>query len=151
MVPNLKRPLALGAALLVTACAPTTSNQQPATDAIPARAERAIETLLDGFDRDAAMGHVEFMSRYWRLAGNDGFDQSLDRIYERLIEGGFTMDGRTRGGADGPPVAPARIHSYPNQGHGWDHTVGTLAQGAVTTAVSVVRHPAADRPGRGAT
>jgi aminopeptidase YwaD len=129
MVRNLKRLLALTLALSVAACAPATGYRLPATDPdpVPERAERAIDLVLEGFDREAAMGHVEFMSRYWRLAGNDGFDQSIDRIHERLIEGGFTMDGRRRGGADGPPVAPARIHSYPNQGHGWDHTVGTLA------------------------
>ncbi|HEX6323096.1 MAG TPA: hypothetical protein VFZ36_05170, partial [Vicinamibacterales bacterium] len=121
--------LVLGAGAVLGACAParSTSTQHLAAERVPARAERAIDIVLEGFDRDAAMGHVEFMSRYWRLAGNDGFDQSIDRVYERLIAGGFTMDRRTRGLADDPPVAPVRIHSYPNQGHGWDHTVGTLA------------------------
>lgn len=114
---------------LAGGCAParSISPQQPAFDPVPARAERAIDSLLARFDRDAAMGHVRFMSQYWRLAGNDGFDQSIDRVYERLISSGLAIDARDRGGADGAPIAHARIHSYPNQGQGWDHTIGTLA------------------------
>ena len=113
MVSRVTRPLALALALSVTACAAGNRVPVPVTDRIPARAERAIDVVLDGFDRDAAMGHVQFMSQYWRLAGNDGFDRSIDRIHQRLIDAGFAAD--------------ARIHSYPNQGQGWDHSAGTLA------------------------
>jgi aminopeptidase YwaD len=42
------------------------------------------------FDRRAAMSTVEFMSQYWRLAGNAGFDASIDRARARLIDAGFT-------------------------------------------------------------
>jgi aminopeptidase YwaD len=104
----------------------TSTSTQPA-DPVPAPAERAIDLLLAGFDRGSAMAHVEFMSRYWRLAGNDGFDRSIDRVYERLIGSGFAMDARGAGGADGAPLSHARVHSYPNQGQGWDHTAGTVA------------------------
>lgn len=142
MVRNLTRPLALGAALSVAACAPATSSQPPTTARVPARAERAIETLLDGFNRDAAMDHVRFMSRFWRLAGNDGFDQSIDRLYERLLSAGFAIDTRSTR-ADGPYAAPVRVHAYPNPGHGWDHTVGTLAivnaDGSETAVLSKAR------------
>lgn len=113
MVSRVTRPLALALTLSVTACAAGNRVPVPVTDRIPARAERAIDVVLDGFDRDAAMGHVQFMSQYWRLAGNDGFDRSIDRIHQRLIDAGFAAD--------------ARIHSYPNQGQGWDHSAGTLA------------------------
>lgn len=102
-------------------------NREPKAEPVPARAERAIDTILQDFNRDAAMGHVRFMSQFWRLAGNDGFDDSIDRLYERLLSSGFAMDGRGTTGADGPGASPARIHSYPNQGHGWDHSAGTLA------------------------
>lgn len=126
MVRHLIRPLALGVALSVAACAPAAGNRLPVAGPVPARAERAIGTLLDGFNRDAAMDHVRFMSRFWRLAGNEGFDQSIDRLYERLLSAGFAIDTRSTL-ADGPDVAPVRVHAYPNPGRGWDHTVGTLA------------------------
>jgi aminopeptidase YwaD len=113
----------LGAA----SCARMTGNGVAPGDRIPARAERAIDTLLERFDRDAAMGHVRFMSGYWRLPGNDGFDLSIDRIEERLVASGFAVDRRGTRGADGPKAFPVRVHTYPNQGHGWDYSVGTLA------------------------
>jgi len=88
------------------------------------------------------MGHVEFMSRYWRLAGNDGFDLSIDRVYQRLLASGYAMDGRSTA-ADGAPLSHARVHSYPHQGHGWDHSAGTLAligvDGGETTVLSKER------------
>lgn len=103
--------------VMTAACAshgaPSAGNRQPATDRIPVRAERAIDILLASFDRDAAMGHVAFMAPKWRLAGNDAFDQSLDRIHVRLRASGF--------------ASHARMHAYPNTGHGWDHATGTLA------------------------
>ena len=142
MVRDLTKPLAFGAAQLLAACAPTTANRLPPTDRVPERAERAIETLLAGFDRDAAMGHVRFMSGYWRLAGNDGFDESIDRLHERLLSSGFAMDRRGTRGADGPAASPARIHTYPNPGHGWDHSGGTLsivAAGGETVVLSKER------------
>jgi aminopeptidase YwaD len=113
-------------AMAVSACATAPRVRQAAADRLPPRAEQAIDVILSGFDQNAAMEHVEFMSQYWRLAGNDGFDQSLDRLYERLLISGFAMDRRGPRGADSPPASPARIHSYPNDGHGWDHTEGTL-------------------------
>jgi hypothetical protein len=138
-----RRALALGFAVSVAACAPTTSNQKPATDPVPARAERAIDTLLAGFDRHAAMEHVRFMSQYWRLAGNEGFDRSLDRIHERLISSGFAMDTRGNGAPDGAPLAHVRVHAYPNQGHGWDHSIAALslinADGSSTLVLSKAR------------
>jgi hypothetical protein len=126
----MRRLLTVTTVVLAAGCAthngPPTVHRPLPTDAIPVRAERAIDVLLEGFDRAAAMGHVEFMSQYWRLAGNDGFDKSIDRIHERLLASGFADDRRGTA-VDGPGAAPARLHGYPNQGHGWDHSVGTLA------------------------
>lgn len=120
-----------------------TANRIPPTDQVPARAERAIDTLLAGFDRDAAIGHVAFMAPMWRLAGNDGFDKSIDRIHERLLAAGFADDrrGEPRGRFD---VPRARVHEYPNSGHGWDHSTGTLAivhqDGGETVVLSKEMH-----------
>ena len=43
-----------------------------------------INALWSSFDERAAMGHVQFISQYWRLPGNSGYDKSLDRVAERL-------------------------------------------------------------------
>src|SRR3982750_3216834 len=48
-----------------------------------------IDALWAGFDQQAAFGHVEFISQYWRLPGNHGYDVSIDRIRERLTGAGF--------------------------------------------------------------
>ena len=143
----MRRALAAAVAVLAAACAarqsPATSNPQPTTSLVPVRAERAIDSLIEGFDRDAAMGHVEFMSRFWRLAGNDGFDQSIDRIQQRLLASGFADDRRgTPRARFGEPTA--RVHAYPNPGHGWDHAEGTLAivkaDGTETPVLSKAQH-----------
>ncbi|MDQ3071331.1 MAG: M28 family peptidase [Acidobacteriota bacterium] len=122
-------PLAIAAIVTIASCAMRPGRVQTPEIRIdrlvPARAEKAIDVMLAGFDWQAAMGHVEFMSRFWRLAGNDGFDQSLDRIQERLLSSGFALDARSTL-AEGPYRAPVRAHTYPNPGHGWDYSVGTL-------------------------
>src|SRR3989304_6277263 len=42
-----------------------------------------IDRVWDGFDREAAIDQVRFMDQYWRLAGNEGFDKSIDRVKAR--------------------------------------------------------------------
>ncbi|MDQ3170882.1 MAG: hypothetical protein M3Q55_12145, partial [Acidobacteriota bacterium] len=124
------RRIAASLLVLSAACAVRSPRLPEATNPVdrlvPQRAERAIDTLLASFDRTEAMGHVEFMSPFWRLAGNDGFDMSIDRLEGRLLGAGFVVDIRHTP-ADGPGAAPARVLSYANSGHGWDHSAGTLA------------------------
>jgi hypothetical protein len=82
------------------------------------------------FDRRAAMSTVRFMSQYWRLAGNTGFDASIDRARARLIAAGYAARPMpsTPGAAPTPIDKPSVwIEEYPNGGKGWDHSVGTLA------------------------
>ena len=63
---------------------------------------------------------MEFISQFWRLPGNHGYDVSIDRIRERLTSAGFVA------GADGS--APhAWVDEYPNPGRAWDYSVGTVA------------------------
>jgi hypothetical protein len=60
------------------------------------------------------MDIVTFMDRYWRVAGNTGFNASVDRLKTGLLEAGFR---------DGQPPAPASaawIGEYPNGGNGWE-------------------------------
>ncbi len=76
---------------------------------------------------------VAFMDRYWRLAGNPGFNASIDHIRDRLVAAGFAS-----GGDAGPSTRPdrvslrtgpatVRVDEFPNPGRGWDYRVGTLA------------------------
>ena len=92
----------------------------PGPESLPPSAERAYRAVSGRFDRDAAMGIVEFMDRYWRVAGNPGFNASIDRIRDRLVAAGFTA-----GGVDAP--ATVRVDEFPNPSRGWDYRVGTLA------------------------
>jgi hypothetical protein len=66
------------------------------------------------------MGIVEFMDRYWRVAGNPGFNASVDRIRDQLVAAGFTA-----GGVDA--AATVRVDEFPNTGRGWDYRAGTLS------------------------
>lgn len=98
---------------LCTACAQ--GRRQPAAEAAPGElppgAERAYRALASRFDRDAAMDVVEFMQQYWRVAGNPGFNASIDHIRERLR-------------AARVPVV--RVDEYPAGSPGWDYATGSL-------------------------
>jgi hypothetical protein len=87
--------------------------------ALPPSAERAYRAVVSRFDPDAAFEIVSFMDQYWRLAGNRGFNASIDHLRDRLLLAGFSPL------VDGLP-GTLRIDEFPNSGHGWDHRVGTL-------------------------
>ena len=72
--------------------------------AIPPGAERAYAAVKDRVDPDAAMGIVRIMDSYWRLAGNPGFNASIESIQAAL-------------GAAG--LAP-RVDAFPARSRGWD-------------------------------
>lgn len=118
----MKRALSLiVAAALATSCgaartAPPTPSARAST--IPPGAERAYRAISTRFDRKAALGVVSFMDQYWRLAGNPGFNASIDHIGERLAAAGF-------GGA--ASVGTVRLDEFAGGGHGWDYRTGTLA------------------------
>ncbi len=67
------------------------------------------------------MDVVRFMDRYWRIAGNPGFNASIDEIRRRLVADGFA--------AEDVPGARAftRVREFPASTPGWDYTVGTVA------------------------
>lgn len=94
----------------------------PPTDAhpLPLVAVRAYDAIAPVFPREAAMAVVAFMQQYWRLAGNPGYNASLDEIRQRLVRAGFA-DGSNN---DVPFV---RLDEYPATAPGWDHSVGTVA------------------------
>ena len=77
----------------------------------PPVALRAYEALATRFDKPAAMETVAFLQQYWRLAGNPGFDASIDHIRTRLAS------------AKMPAV---RVDEYPNDGPAWDYSRGSV-------------------------
>ena len=96
---------------------------------LPPVLERAltpvIDRLWDDFDRAAAMAQVQFMDGHWRLAGNEGFDQSLERVKARLVAAGF-RDLGTRPRA--PITQPSLwFEPAPTPSLGWDQSKATLA------------------------
>jgi len=80
-------------------------------EAIPPGAERAYVAVKDRVDAGSAMGIVRFMDQYWRVAGNPGFNASVDTIRDELAAAG---------------LAP-RIEEFPARGRGWDYTVASIA------------------------
>ena len=59
------------------------------------------------------------MSGSWRLAGNPGFNASIDHIRDLLIKTGYSAD--TSG------VGRIRVDEYPTRSPGWDYSVGTVS------------------------
>lgn len=122
----MRRAFALVLVVLSTACgaartpsaAPSAAMPSAAIQAMPPGAERAYRAISTRFDRKAALDVVSFMDQYWRLAGNPGFNASIDHIRERLAAAGF-------GGAG--EVGTVRVDEFAGSARGWDYRTGTLA------------------------
>ena len=82
---------------------------------LPKRAETVYKAIVKRFRPDRAMGLVSFMDRYWRVAGNTGFNASLDYVKAGLAEAGF-RDGKPDGARNGGYW----FEEYPNGGNGWE-------------------------------
>ena len=77
-----------------------------------------IDRLWDGFDIKEAIAQVQFMDQYWRLAGNEGFDKSIDRVKARLVAAGFVeLSARPTGKITKPSLW---IEAAPTPSQGWD-------------------------------
>jgi aminopeptidase YwaD len=94
----------------------------PASPPIPPGAEQVYTALSGRFDRTAMLEIVTFMDQYWRLAGNPGYNASIDHIRDLLTTAGFAGEP-----ASPPPIGTVRVEEFPIGGHGWDYRVGTLA------------------------
>jgi aminopeptidase YwaD len=92
--------------------------QATGTD-LPPTAERAYRAVNEQFNEQDALAVVSFMEPYWRLAGNPGFNASIDHIRDRLVAAGFVT-------ATGGARAAVRVDEYPNSARGWDYRLGTL-------------------------
>ena len=98
--------------------AATILGRAPATpQTLPPTAERAYHAVATRFDETDALSIVSFMDQYWRVAGNPGFNASIDRIRDRLVSGGYRTDAT--------PPAHVRVEEFANSSRGWDYRVGT--------------------------
>lgn len=124
-------------AALSAAAADQAVRPSPPSAPLPTGVERAYGALSSRFDQSGALEVVSFMDVFWRLAGNPGFNASIDHIRGRLAAAGF--------GDQRPSVVPTllRIDEFPNAGRGWDYRVGTLAFDGISQPPLLSR--AADR------
>ena len=97
----------------------TTADPQ-ARASFHATIDPVVDALWSAFDERAALDHVRFISQYWRLPGNTGYNASLDRIRDRLVSAGFAANAS----ATAPRVV---VEEYANSGHAWEYTTGTVA------------------------
>jgi len=127
-----RRSISYAVALLVTGlCGATGVSTQslpgyiaPASlaDRVPASAVKSLSVLNQGVDERAAMDLVVFMDQYWRLAGNAGYNATIDRLRTRLRASGFRdrpSPVSSQGGSQ------TWIEEY-GKAQGWDYSVGTL-------------------------
>lgn len=108
----------LAAALLAPRTVDRTQAQS-APQQLPPTAEKAYTAVAAQFDDRDALTIVSFMDQYWRLAGNPGFNASIDHIRDRLTAAGFAAPASNA-------AASLRVDEFPNAGRGWDHRMGTL-------------------------
>lgn len=99
-------------------CAASVLDQAPA-GALPRTAERAYHAVDARFDERDALAVVSFMDQYWRVAGNPGFNASIDHIRDRLVAAGYSTGSSGAAGR-------VRAEEFPNTGRGWDYRVGTV-------------------------
>jgi aminopeptidase YwaD len=92
---------------------------QPPALALPPSAERAYRAMSTRVDGLAALETVRYMDQFWRIAGNPGFNASIDYIKARLLASGF---------ADSPEKGRpfVQVEEW-RQPRGWDYQVGTVA------------------------
>jgi aminopeptidase YwaD len=76
----------------------------PLDRVLPPRVEGIYSALTARVDGRIAMETVGFMSQYWRLAGNPGYDRSIDFLVDRLMKAGV----------------PNHVDEFENSGGGWE-------------------------------
>ena len=119
--------LALGVAALALGVSLSADGRSVPAPSLPPALSKALDPVIDAlfarFDLKAAQEHVKFVTQYWRLPGNTGYDATIDRVHARLVASGY-HDRTATDGIAGPEVF---VEEYPNSGRGWDHSIGTLA------------------------
>jgi aminopeptidase YwaD len=99
--------------------APAPERFQPPAVPLPPSAERAYRAMATRVDGLAALETVRYLDQFWRIAGNPGYNSSIDYIRERLRGAGF---------ADSPEKGrPFFRVDEGSSTRGWDYQVGTLS------------------------
>src|SRR5688572_29612324 len=115
---------AAGLLAVMAACAPRSGAPAPATpgaaSSLPPSAERAYAAMTTRFDRATSLAIVQFMSQYWRLAANPGYNASIDHLRDLLIAAGFKSEGASRR----DPFL--RVDEY-KPTRGWDYSRGPVS------------------------
>jgi len=111
--------VAIAVALAAAVLAPACGGGRTDGAALPPRVEAVYATIDAAFDESRAFGVVTHMDQYWRVAGNPGFDATVEWLRDGLVEGGFAL-GAT------PLGSRVWVESYPGGGHGWDYQTGTV-------------------------
>ena len=110
----------IGVALVVTLAGSARAKAPPPQPApLPGGAERGYAALAPRVDGAVAMDVVTFMDRYWRVAGNPGFDASVDYIRDGLRKAGVT--------ARVEEFAPPQDSGPGARGRGWDYQAATIS------------------------
>lgn len=100
-------------ALVVATASSAAFAGQTLDSLLPPRVEPVYRALDEAFEPGVAMETVTYMQQFWRIAGNPGFNSSIDFIRTRLAEGGVH----------------ATIAEFKGEGHGWapvSLTLGTF-------------------------
>jgi aminopeptidase YwaD len=114
--------------------APATAPRAPALDAaLPRAAEPIYRAIAREFNPGRAMDVVNYMDRFWRLAGNAGFDLSEEHLRELLVQAGFRQrrPGPAAGSAGSAASKTAATsvlresglvwyEEFPSGGNGWE-------------------------------
>jgi hypothetical protein len=95
---------------LTQAQGPVTLHLPPLDGVLPTRAETIYAEMTRSVNGGVAMDIVTFMAPLWRLAGNPAFEQSQQRIFDRLAAAGLSPTYET----------------YENSGMGWEQIRGTV-------------------------
>jgi hypothetical protein len=104
-----RRTVRIAAIALASALSVPLAARQPL--AVPPSAERAYAAVAPRVNGEPAMEIVRFMDQYWRIAGNPGFNASVDHIRDRLASAGLQP----------------RVEEFQARGRGWDYQQGTVA------------------------
>jgi aminopeptidase YwaD len=107
------------AALSAPASQGRTWHLPPLDRVLPPHIEAVYTAVAPRVETGLALDAVTFMSQFWRLAGNPGYDRSIEFLAARLADAGFS--------AVETALASFRIESFEHPGQGWEHERGTLA------------------------
>jgi hypothetical protein len=98
---------------------------------LPVQAISIYRALNARYQPARAMEVVTFMDRFWRAAGNPGFNASMDHIKAGLVEAGY-HNGRTPGSMS----SSLWFEEYPNGGNGWELVRADMAIVAAATGTT---------------